>query len=67
MANTPKSKRNERQAPAPQAAARKTKRPAPKRELETLTPERLRRLWALEHPDRPEIRASLERLYRRGY
>ena len=64
MANTRKSNR---EVPATQAAARKAKRPARKRELETLTPERLRRLWALEHPDRPEIRSSLERLYRRGY
>lgn len=64
MANTRKSNR---EAPATQAAARKAQRPARKRELETLTPERLRRLWALEHPDRPEIRSSLERLYRRGY
>lgn len=65
MANTRKSKRTE--APATPATARKAPRRAPKRELDSLTPERLRRLWALEHPDRPEHRASLERLYRRGY
>lgn len=28
------------------------------------TPDRARRLWELHHPDRPEVRARLERLYR---
>lgn len=68
MANTRKPKRPAREAaPAKATAARKTARPARKRELDTLTPERLRTLWALEHPDRPEVRSSLERLYRRKY
>jgi hypothetical protein len=35
--------------------------------LKTLTPDRLRTLWGLHHPDRPEVRSSLERLYRLPY
>ena len=40
---------------------------APRGRMKGLTPDGLRRLWQLHHPDRPEIRATLERLFRRGY
>ncbi len=39
----------------------------PRGRMKNLTPDGLRRLWQLHHPDLPEIRSSLERLYRRGY
>lgn len=39
----------------------------PRGRTKNLTPDGLRRLWQLHHPDRPEIRSSLERLFRRGY
>ena len=59
----------------------KTKRPAshakrtetvqaakmPRGRMKDLTPDGLRRLWELHHPELPEIRSSLERLYRRAY
>jgi hypothetical protein len=32
-----------------------------------LTPDRLRTLWRLNNPDRPEVRSMLERLYRLKY
>ena len=35
--------------------------------LKTLTPDRLRTLWGLHHPDLPEFRSMLERLYRLPY
>ena len=35
--------------------------------IKTLTPDRLRCLWELHNPDRPEVRAALERLYRLRY
>lgn len=35
--------------------------------IKDLTPDRLRTLWGLHHPDRPEVRAMLERLYRLPY
>lgn len=39
----------------------------PRGRMKDLTPDGLRRLWELHHPDRPEIRSSLERLFRRRY
>lgn len=39
----------------------------PRGRMKNLTPDGLRRLWEMHHPDRPEIRSSLERLYRRVY
>ena len=35
--------------------------------LKDLTPDRLRTLWRLNNPDRPEVRSMLERLYRQAY
>lgn len=35
--------------------------------IKTLTPDRLRTLWRLHNPDRPEVRSMLERLYRLTY
>jgi hypothetical protein len=35
--------------------------------IKTLTPDRLRMLWELHNPDRPEVRSMLERLYRLPY
>jgi hypothetical protein len=35
--------------------------------LKDLTPDRLRTLWRLNNPDRPEVRSMLERLYRLPY
>ncbi len=55
--------------------ARKQQRPgttrglsrATRATLKDLTPDRLRTLWALSQPDRPEFRAMLEKLYRLPY
>lgn len=40
---------------------------APRGRMKNLTPDGLRRYWQLHHLDRPEIRATLERLYRQLY
>lgn len=32
-----------------------------------LTPDRLRHLWGLSRPERPEIRRMLERMYRQSF
>ena len=47
----------------PSAAAAKL----PRGRAKNLTPDGLRRAWELHHPDRPEIRSNLERLFRRLY
>ena len=39
----------------------------PRGRMKNLTPDALRRHWELHHLDFPEIRSSLERLYRRLY
>lgn len=37
-------------------------------EVNDLTPDRVRHLWDLHHrPDKPEVRAMLERMYRNSY
>lgn len=37
-------------------------------EITDLTPSRLQHLWDLHHrPDRPEVRAMLERMYRNSF
>ena len=66
MANTPK--------PKAQSAARGRKRPARakqepaiKPDWNSLTPHRVRQIWEIAHPGRPEVRSMLERLYRRRY
>jgi hypothetical protein len=37
------------------------------KEWEALTPDRLRRVWEMQHPGRRGARAAMERLYRRRY
>lgn len=66
-------RKTSRKAPAKRAAAH-AKRNAtaqaaklPRGRMKNLTPDGLRRQWELHHPDRPEIRSSLERLFRRGF
>lgn len=67
MAEPRKAKR----PPRPRANAKPRRPEAPAEATPTslfdgLTPDRLRHHWALHHPDRPEIRAGLERLYRQS-
>jgi hypothetical protein len=66
-----KTTRNAAKAKRPTTHAKRTETAqaakAPRGRMKNLTPDGLRRLWRLHHPELPEIRASLERLFRRGY
>jgi hypothetical protein len=53
---------NKKNRPPAQAISRETRAA-----IKTLTPDRLRVLWELHNPDRPEVRSMLERLYRLPY
>jgi hypothetical protein len=69
MAESRKSKRQTESRQRKTSTA--SSRPAESREAsptvpESLTSDGLLREWALHHPDRPEIRARLERLFRQS-
>jgi hypothetical protein len=69
MANTRKPK-----TPPSGPRRKRTTKPASEQaptpdaqEWEALSPDRLRQLWEMHHPGRPEVRSMLERLYRQRY
>lgn len=70
MANTPKP--NKAQTTGTSRKRQTKAAPAEpimpsEKEWEALTPDRLRRVWEMQHPGRSEVRAAMERLYRRRY
>ena len=63
-AKRPARTRQSAKARKPETPTETSSRPASL--FDGLTPDRLRHQWELHHPDHPEIRSGLERLYRQS-